>query len=293
MTEGQLLVDDRPSRSAEVILRPRAIAVVGASERPGPGRNVVANLARLRFPGETYLVNPRRPSIDGRSTFPSLDALPVVPDLVVIAVNRDAAVDALASAAALGVPAAVLLAAGFGEADAHGLELDRRLRDAARGMALMGPNCLGFVNLEDRVGAYSGPMMEQEGCGSVALVSQSGAMACTLTGAAAERRLRFSHVITTGNQIGLTSADYVRFLAGSEPVRVIACYLEGFDDGRGLVAAFAEARDAGKLVVSLKSGRSKAGTEAALSHTGALAGRAAIQEEAFQRSGVRVAADVE
>jgi acetate---CoA ligase (ADP-forming) len=293
VTEKQLLIDDRPARSAEVILRPRTIAVVGASERPGPGRNVVANLAQLRFPGETYLVNPGRASIDGRPTFRSLDALPAVPDLVVVAVNRDASVDALALAAALGVPAAVLLAAGFGEADAHGLELDHRLRDAARGMALMGPNCLGFVNMEDRVGAYSGPMMEQEGCGSVALVSQSGAMACTLTGAAAERRLRFSHVITTGNQIGLTSADYVRYLTGSEAVRVIACYLEGFDDGRGLVAAFAEARDAGKLVVSLKSGRSKAGTEAALSHTGALAGRAAIQEEVFERSGVRVAADVE
>lgn len=279
--------------AAEALLRPRSVAVVGASDRPGPGRNVVANLSLLPFAGNVYLVNPRRSSIDGRAAFPSLDALPAVPDLVVAAVNREAAVETLASADDLGVPAAVVLAAGFGESDTRGHELQRELSAVTGRLAVMGPNCLGFVNLEDGVAAYSGPMMEQDGCGSVALVSQSGALACTLTGAAAERRLRFSHVITTGNQIGLTSEDYVRFLASSERVRLIVCYVEGFRDGRGLLSAFAEARAAGKLVVVLKSGRSRAGAEAALTHTGALAGRAAVQEDAFRRVGVRVASDVE
>lgn len=291
MTE--LVESSRRSPGADVLLRPQSVAVLGASDRPGPGQKVVANLASLGFPGETYLINPRRAVVGGREAFPSLDALPAVPDLVVVAVNREATVEAVESAAALGVPAAVLLAAGFGEADQHGRELDRRLRLAGAGLTLMGPNCLGFANLEDRVGAYSGPLMEQEGCGGVAVVSQSGAMACTLTGAAAERRIRFSHVVTTGNQLGLSTADYVRFLAGSERARVIACYVEGFDDGRDLLAAFAEAQEAGKLVVVLKSGRSEAGTAAAASHTGALAGLAPVQTSAFRRAGVRVADDVE
>lgn len=291
MTE--LVESSLRSPGAELLLRPASIAVLGASDRMGPGQKVVANLASLKFPGETYLINPRRAVVGGRQAFPSLHALPAVPDLVVVAVNREATVEAVEAAATLGVPAAVLLAAGFGEADAHGHELDRRLRAAGSNLALMGPNCLGFVNLEDRVGAYSGPLMEQDGCGGVAVVSQSGAMACTLTGAAAERRIRFSHVITTGNQLGLATADYVRFLARSERARVIACYIEGFEDGRDLLAAFGEAHEAGKLVVVLKSGRSAAGAAAARSHTGALAGLAPIQADAFRRAGVRVADDIE
>ena len=113
---------------------------------------------------------------------------------------------------------------------------------------MMGPNCLGYVNLEMGIAPYSGPLMEPPVCGNVALVSNSGALACTLTGAAAERGVRFSHVITTGNQIDLSVADYVRYLAERPAVRAIACYLEGFRDGRELLAAFtgAGAREVGR-----------------------------------------------
>jgi acetate---CoA ligase (ADP-forming) len=275
------------------LLEPRSVAVVGASDRIGVGQRVVANLRALGFDGELFLINPNRARVAGLPAYPSLAGLPAVPDLVVAAVNREAAVREIAEAARLGSRAAVVLAAGFAEAGEHGRELDAELRDAARGMSLLGPNCLGFVNLIDGVAAYSGPLMEPPEPGTVALVSQSGALACVFTGAVAERGVRFSHVITTGNQVGLGFADYLRYLARHPDVSVIACYVEGFSDGRALLAAMREAVEAGKSVVVLKAGRSRAGRTAASTHTGTLAGSAAIQLSIWRQHGVLVATDPE
>jgi acetate---CoA ligase (ADP-forming) len=275
------------------LLRPRSVAVVGASDRIGVGQRVVANLRALDFDGELFLINPNRPAVAGLAAHPSLAELPAVPDLVVAAVNREATVREIAEAARLGCRAAVVLAAGFAEAGERGRELDAQLRDAARGMSLLGPNCLGFVNLVDGVAAYSGPLMEPPEPGTVALVSQSGALACVFTGVAAERGIRFSHVITTGNQVGLGFVDYLHYLARHPDVSVIACYVEGFSDGRALLAAMRDAVDAGKRVVVLKAGRSRAGGAAASTHTGALAGSAAIQLSIWRQHGILVATDPE
>jgi acetate---CoA ligase (ADP-forming) len=288
------------TRSAEssremvsALLQPRSVAVLGASDRTGVGQRVVANLRALHYPGELFLINPNRPQVAGLPAYPSLAELPAVPDLVVAAVNREATVREVAEASRLGCRAAVVLAAGFAEAGERGRELDAELRAATRDMALLGPNCLGFVNLVDDVAAYSGPLMEPPEQGTVALVSQSGALACVFTGAAAERGVRFSHVITAGNQVGLNLVDYLRYLGRHPDVTVIACYVEGFTDGRALVAAMREAVEAGKSVIVLKAGRSRAGGAAARTHTGALAGSAAIQFDVWRRSGVLVATDPE
>ena len=260
------------------LLRPASIAVLGASERTGVGQRVAANLRAMNFAGELLLINPHRTQVGGFPAHPSLESLPIVPDLVVAAVNREATVRGIAAAAELGCRAAIVLAAGFAELGERGRELDSELRKAARGMSLMGPNCLGFVNLVDGVAAYSGPLMEPPVPGQVALVSQSGALACAFTGAAAERGIRFSHVITTGNQLGLQLADYMHYLTRQPDVRVIACYVEGFRDGRGLLSAMQEAAEAGKTVIVLKSGRSRIGGAAARTHTGSLAGSASFKK---------------
>jgi acyl-CoA synthetase (NDP forming) len=275
------------------LLRPRSVAVLGASDRTGVGQRVVANLRALRYPGELYLINPNRSVVAGLPAYPSLAELPAVPELVVAAVNREATVREIAEAARLGCRAAVVLAAGFAEAGERGRELDAELRAATREMALLGPNCLGFVNLVDDVAAYSGPLMEPPERGTVALVSQSGALACIFTGAAAERGVRFSHVITAGNQAGLNMVDYLRYLGRHPDVTVIACYVEGFTDGRALVRAMREAVEAGKSVIVLKAGRSRAGGAAARTHTGALAGSAEIQFSIWRQNGVLVATDPE
>jgi acetate---CoA ligase (ADP-forming) len=278
---------------AAALLQPRSIAVLGASERIGVGQRVAANLRAMNFDGELLLINPNRDQIGGFPAYPTLESLPVVPDLVVAAVNREATVRGIATAAEIGCRAAIVLAAGFAESGEHGRELDIELRKSARSMSLMGPNCLGFVNLVDGVAAYSGPLMEPPEQGAVALVSQSGALACAFTGVAAERGIRFSHVITTGNQIGLQLADYMDYLTHQPQVRVIACYVEGFRDGRRLLAAMQEAAQAGKTVIVLKSGRSRIGGAAARTHTGSLAGSASIQLSVWRQHGVLVAADAE
>jgi acyl-CoA synthetase (NDP forming) len=295
--DGGMVMATRSAESSRelvsALLRPRSVAVLGASDRTGVGQRVVANLRALHYPGELYLLNPNRSVVAGLPAYPSLAELPAVPDLVVAAVNREATVREIAEASRLGCRAAVVLAAGFAEAGERGRELDAELRAATRDMALLGPNCLGFVNLVDDVAAYSGPLMEPPEPGTVALVSQSGALACVFTGAAAERGLRFSHVITAGNQVGLNMADYLRYLAHHPDVTVIACYVEGFTDGRALVAAMREAVEAGKSVVVLKAGRSRAGGAAARTHTGALAGSAEIQFSVWRQNGVLVATDPE
>ncbi len=284
---------DSSFQMVSALLEPRSVAVLGASDRTGVGQRVVANLLALGYPGDLYLINRNRSVVAGLPAYPSLADLPAVPELVVAAVNREAAVREMAEASRLGARAAVVLAAGFAEAGERGRELDAGLRAATREMALLGPNCLGFVNLVDDVAAYSGPLMEPPERGTVALVSQSGALACVFTGAAAERGLRFSHVITAGNQVGLDTVDYLRYLGRHPDVTVIACYLEGFTDGRALAAAMREAVEAGKSVIVLKAGRSRAGGAAARTHTGALAGSAAIQFSIWQQNGVLVATDPE
>ena len=283
----------RTRRDLGQLLRPESIAVLGASDRAGVGQRVIANLDAVGFGGELFLVNPNRPLVGDRATFPSICELPATPDLVISAVNRTATVKGLGEAATRGCAAAIVLAAGFGEAGREGEALDARLREAAGTMAVMGPNCLGYVNLVDRIAPYSGPLMEPTDCGVTALISQSGALACTITGAAAERGLLFSHVITTGNQIGVTLADYIGFVSSVPEVRTIACYVEGFQDGRGLLEAMDAAQAAGKTVVVLKAGRSRVGGLAARTHTGALAGSASIQLSVWRQHGVLVADDLE
>lgn len=282
------------SSRVDALMSARSVAVVGASNKPGPGRNVVDNLDALGFAGPVHVVNTSGAAVvRGKETFESLSAIPEVPDLVVVAVNSAASIAIVSEAARIGARGAVLLASGFGEVGHEGADRAREVIAGRGNLSIVGPNCLGFLNLKDRVAAYSGPMVESPVHGVVGLVSNSGAMACTLTGAAAERGIAFSHVITTGNQIDLGVSEFVRYLAAQDEVRVIACYLEGFDDGRKLLQAFDEAAANAKTVVVLKAGRSAAGGEAARTHTGVLAGLASIQADLFSQCDVLMAADPE
>lgn len=288
------IAEARPGRQpVAAMMEASSIAVVGASDSPGPGRNVVRNLAEAGFVGRVYLINKSHPRVNDVPAYADVAHLPEVPELVVVAVNQRATVEIVRTAAAMGVPGAVLLAAGFRETGADGAALEAEIRRVKGDMALVGPNCLGFANYTNGLAAYSGPLVEQKRFGNVALVSNSGALACTLTGAAAERRISFSHVVTMGNQVDLGLADYLQYFSTEAHVDVIACYVEGFDDGRAVLSAIGDAVEHGKLVVMLKSGRTRLGGRAALTHTGALAGSALVQEDLFRRSGVVLAKDLE
>lgn len=284
---------DDAQRGIEAMIRAGSVAVVGSATRAGPALKVVENLRRVGFEGALSVVSRSGTSTDGASTYPSLHDLPAPPDVVVVAVNSAATAAVVADAAEVGARGVVILTSGFGETGADGERLSADVLAQRAGLRIVGPNCLGFLSLPDRVAAYSGPLPEPLAAGPVALVSNSGAMACTLTGAAAERRLGWSHIITCGNQMDLQTADFVRYLADRDEVRTIGCYLEGFSDGRALLSSFDDAVSAGKPVVVLKAGRSTSGGEAARTHTGALAGSALVQSQLFREHGVLWASDPE
>ena len=279
---------DRVTRLVEA----RSVTVVGASDAPGPGRNVVRNLATAGFKGSVFLVNRSHRVVAGVPAFASLGELPETPEMIVVAVNQRATVEIVREASALGIPGAVLLAAGFREVGELGEKLESDLMSARGSMSLVGPNCLGFANYADGFAPYSGPLVEQKHFGNVALVSNSGALACTLTGAAAERRISFSHVVTMGNQADLGLADFVEYFATKPVVEVIACYVEGFDDGRAVLSAVKAANGAGKLVVILKAGRTRLGGRAAHPHR-CPGGLGARPRWPVPRAGVVMARDLE
>jgi acyl-CoA synthetase (NDP forming) len=252
------------------LLRPRSVAVVGASERPGSyGGETLLNLRRLGFDGAVHPVNPGRASVHGLPCAPSLDALDAAPDAVVVAVPAAAAPGVVAEAGAIGAGGAVVFAAGFAEGGE--VSLERELVAAARAheLPLCGPNGNGLVCLPERVALWGDTVLPQP-AGAVALVSQSGNVA--VNALAARRGLRLHTVVSCGNGTVLEPADFLWELAGQDGVRSVALYVE--DDGSGVTwcAALERCARAGVGVAVLKAGASPAGAAAAEAHTGAVAG---------------------
>jgi acyl-CoA synthetase (NDP forming) len=269
------------------LLDPKAIAVVGASERRGLGTSVVANLRDCGFAGEILAVNPRYREVLGYRCFPSVSELPPAVECLVVAVAADAACDVLDEAHARGIRAAIVLAAGFGEGG-HGQARAARLKALAdQGMRICGPNCFGLVNVKTGLAAYSGPLSRPLRPGPVAIVSQSGGLGANVFAPLmTDRALGFSHFVSCGNQIGTTIEDYVEYLVDDPDVTVIAAVIEQLKNPRKLqrVARVAHARR--KTLVFFQAGRSAAGQVMVQSHTGALAGNAEIVAAYLRRCGV-------
>ena len=281
----------RPADLARV-LSPSSVAIVGASGREGtPGHGVLANLERLGFPGRTYPVNPAYEELGGERCYPSLTSLPEVPDTVVTCVGRDRVLPLLREAAGAGVRGAVVLAAGFGESES-GAVADRQLRElsAASGLRIVGPNCLGTVDLRRRAALYSTPLPDETRVGGIGLISHSGSGCIALT---TSRRLGFSYVVSAGNEACVTCGDYMDVLASDPHTTVIALVLETLRDPESFAAAVHRARERGKPVVALKLGKSRRGAEATATHTGALAGYAEVYDAFFRRHGVLTVDDMD
>ncbi len=255
------------------LLRPRSVAVVGATERAGAyGSEALLNLARLGYAGRVHAVNPGRAAVHGVRSWPSLAALPEVPDAVVVAIPAAAVPAAIEEAGALGCGGAVVFAAGFAEARDGGA-IETELVAAARrhGLPVCGPNGNGVVSLHERVALW-GDMVAPREAGPVALVSQSGNLA--VNALASRRGLRLHTVVSCGNGAVLGAAAYVEALAERDGVRSIALYLEADGDGAAWCAALERCAARGVGVAVLKAGGSRAGAAAAAAHTGAVAGEA-------------------
>ncbi|HEX9012039.1 MAG TPA: acetate--CoA ligase family protein [Anaerolineaceae bacterium] len=268
------------------MLNPKSIAVVGASERPGSaGRLVLENLRQLGYPGEIFVVNPKSSTVFGVPSFPALSALPKPVDIAAILLSADKVLPTLKEMSQLGIPAGWALASGFAEAGPDGKQRQAELQAYARetGILLCGPNCVGVANLVDRSATYSVALRPGIKPGSVSTVMQSGAI---LMGLANSARFGFRYLISSGNEAGLDSADYIGYLAGDPQTRVILAFLEGIRDADKFLAAARAAFAAGKPILALKVGRSEVAQRTVQAHTGSLAGSDAVLEAVFEREGI-------
>ncbi len=261
---------------AGALLRPRNIALVGASDRPRhwSGR-VYENLKRFGFPGGIYPVNPKRSDIWGVPCYPSVHELPETPDHVVSFLPADLVFGLMEEAADAGARSALVFAGGFGEGgDPEGRKRAARLGAIVRerNIALCGPNCLGNVAAPARAVTLPDDGLESIEPGPVAVIAQSGGLCVALNRILAERGLMPSYLISCGNQVGLTAGDYLSFMASEPQVRAVLLYLEQVVGLDGFLAAARAMHDAGKAVIAVKIGGSEEGRKAALAHTGALAG---------------------
>ena len=273
------------------LLRPRSVAVVGASERDDSyAGETLLNLRAAGFAGPVWGVNPNRAEAHGFPCFPSLSELPEVPDAVVVGIPAAGVPEVVEEAGALGCGGAVVYGAGFGEV-ALGVDHERRLREAAErhSLPVCGPNGNGIVALHSRATMWGDTLRTLE-AGAVALVSQSGNVA--VNALAARRGIRFHTVVSCGNSVAVDPAEWMAALARDDTVRSIALYLEADGDGALLCEALAECAERGVGVAVLKVGESSAGAAAAAAHTGAVAGDQRVFRALVEEAGAAWAEDV-
>ena len=287
-----------PSKDLTPLVRPRSIALVGATplESNKLASWALGNLLKHDVPADLYLVNPRYDTLEGRACYPDLASLPEPPELVLILVPAAAAIDVLRQAEALGSRAAILFSSGFGEGDRAGSPLDLELKGflSETPMAVCGPNTNGIINCIDRVAAGFPPyaMADELPAGNLGVVSQSGALVSSLVQHLLGNGLGLTVGFAVGNGIDLTVGDYVRYLATDDRTEQIVVYAEGLHDADRFFAAADEARDAGKPVHVMKAGRSPEGADAARSHIGALVGDYDAFAARCHRHGILMAHDL-
>ena len=273
------------------LLRPRSIAVVGASERDDSyAGETLLNLRGAGFAGPVWGVHPTREQAHGYECFPTLAGLPGVPDAVVVGIPAASVPDVLDEAGELGCGGAVVYGAGFGEV-ALGIEHEQRLREVAarHRLPVCGPNGNGIVAVASGAAMW-GDALAPLVAGPVAMVSQSGNLA--VNALAGRRALRFHTVVSCGNATVVDPAEWVRALARDDEVRSIAVYLEGDGDGALLYEALADCAEQGVGVAVLKVGESVAGAAAATAHTGALAGDQRVFKALVEEAGAAWAPDL-
>ncbi|MDA1063444.1 MAG: CoA-binding protein, partial [Proteobacteria bacterium] len=262
------------------LLQPKSVAVFGGNSAVA----VVRQCKKIGFDGDIWAVSPSRKEMGGIPCVASIAELPGIPDASFVAAPPQASLQIIAELSALGAPGAVCFAAGFAEAGSEGEALQKQLREAAGEMAIIGPNCHGFVNYLDGVALWPdehGGVRTKRG---VALITQSGNIALNLT--MQQRSLDFAYVISIGNNSTLALGDYIEMLLEDERVAAIGLHIEGLRDIAGFSRAAIAALQKGVPLVALKTGRSTLGAEITMSHTGSLAGSDRLYSALFERVGV-------
>jgi acetate---CoA ligase (ADP-forming) len=278
-------------RSVDALLRPKTIAIVGATDRGGDGwsKAIFDNLAHCGFPARVFLVNPRRTELWGERVYPDFAALPERIDLALAIIPAPFIPATLAEGAAHGLKSALIYAARFGEGgDPEGASRAEEVRAlcAREGLRVSGPNCMGAVALRERLLLYPAARVRALPVGPVGVVFQSGGTFQFWLQQGATRGLGFSYAVSSGNELDLDLADYINFMVEDEETRVIACMVEGVRRPEAFMAVAAKALAAKKPLLVLKLGKSARGRAAAASHTGALAGDDPVFDAVCRHYGV-------
>lgn len=271
------------------LLKPRSVAIIGASADPTKtaGRPV-SYLLKHGFGGAVYPVNPKVGEIGGLKCYPDIASLPETPDVGIVLLGAERAHVAVRELAARGCAAAIVLASGYTETGEQGARRQQQLVEAAGSMRILGPNTIGLVNLtDDIVLSASGALeMDHFPAGAIGVVSQSGGILGSLLSRAAARGIGLSKLVSTSNEVDLELADFIDALVDDDATKVIALYVEAVRHPEKFHAAALRAARAGKPIVAFKIGRSEAGAQAAISHTGAMAGADRMYDALFRQTGV-------
>jgi acetyltransferase len=269
-------------------MRPRSIAVVGASPRMTRATRVIGNLQRFGYAGRIFPINPKYEDVLGLRCYPDLASTPEPADSVVVAIPAEQVPAVLTAAVEGGVRAAVVLSSGFAEAGPAGQTRQAALERLAteHGLLICGPNCYGVFNIGLGAATFSADMAEPR-AGRVALVSQSGGFSHAIAEhLMRQRAVGLSYIVSCGNQAGLGVEDYVEFLIDDPDTDVIGVFVEGFKRPARLRGVAAKARARRKPLVMLKVGRSENARQAMLAHTGSLAGTPEVVEAVLRQSGI-------
>lgn len=274
--------------STSIFFSPQSIAVIGASEKPGVGKTIFANIAR-QFKGKIYPVTPSNPTVGGLVAYKSVLDIPENVDLAVVAAPSRFTPAVMEEVGRKGIKGAIIVSAGFKEVDEEGAGLERQVGEISKkyGIRVIGPNCLGIMSLSQNNMMNSTFLKITPKHGGIALVSQSGAICAATVEDAEAQNIGFSKVISMGNKVDMDESDVLELLADDDDTKVIIMYLEDIRNARRFMEiAKGITAVKKKPIIVLKSGRTAEGAKAAASHTGALGGSDANYEAAFAQCGV-------
>ncbi len=274
------------------LLNPKAIAVLGASENKYKiGHLQIQALIDGNFQGEIIPIHPSASEIAGLKSYPSLAAVPGDIDLVIFCVSFNQIKSGLIACAEKNVKSAIIFASGFSETGVEGQKLQQELAQYAKehGIRIVGPNCVGLVNTSNGlIGTFSPAILTvpMDGKKGVGYVSQSGAFGVLTYMAAAQQGVSFNYFVSTGNEMDASFEDFIEYMVHDDETSIISGYLEGTKKPEKLKVLAKQALNKKKPILLMKTGRSDAGSRAAASHTGALAGSDIIYDAFFKQNGI-------
>ena len=276
------------SSNLDAIFKPKTIAVVGASNKPGSiGNVIVNNLLRYEYKGKIFPVNPKADKIEWLQCYPSVSAIPEAIDLAIIVVPRNFVASALEECGQKGVKGVVTITAGFKEIGGEGKDKEQELIEIVKkyGMRMVGPNCYGVVNSEADISLNCTFSKLNPPRGGVAFMSQSGALGEVVIDYTSKLNIGFAQFASVGNKADISDIDILRYWKDDPGCEMILLYLENVENAQQFVKLAKEITHK-KPVFAVKTGRSKAGAKAIGSHTGVLAGGDAATDAVFKQCGI-------